>query len=102
MIREDIAGVYYAQVRNQEQKLIGIAGEPEQLAEGKNSAVKTSAAESGWTQQRQMWRQHLIGLSAEIAAGDARVNPLPNACRHCELKPLCRIDEKKREPEQSV
>ena len=38
LIREDIAGVYYAQVRNQEQKLIGIAGEPEQLAEGKNSA----------------------------------------------------------------
>ncbi len=102
LIREDIAGVYYAQVRNQEQKLVGIAGESEQLAEGKNSQVKTTAAESGWTQQRQMWRRHLIGLSAEIAAGDARVNPLPNACRHCELQPLCRVDEKKRGPEQSV
>ena len=84
------------------QKLVGIAGESEQLAEGKNSPVKTTAAESGWTQQRHMWRRHLIGLSAEIAAGDARVNPLPNVCRHCELQPLCRVDEKKREPEQCV
>ena len=100
LIRDDIAGVYYAQVRSTEEKLIGLAGEAEQLTESRNARVKTTATESGWAQQRSLWRQQLIGLATEIAAGDARVNPLPNACRHCDLKPLCRIDEKRRDPEQ--
>jgi RecB family exonuclease len=102
LIRDDIAGVYYAQVRSTEQKLIGLAGEAEQLTESPNARVKTTPTESGWVQQQALWRQQLIGLATEIAAGDARVNPLPNACRHCDLKPLCRVDEKRRDPEQSA
>lgn len=99
LIRDDIAGVYYGQVQSAEQKLIGLAGGVEQLTEGRNAQVKTTATEPGWAQQRRLWRQHLTGLASEIAAGDARVNPLPNACRHCNLKPLCRINEKRRDPE---
>jgi hypothetical protein len=102
LIRDDIAGVYYAQVRSSEEKLIGLAGEAEQLTQSSSAHVKTTATESGWAQQRTQWRQQLIGLASEIAAGDARVNPQPNACRHCDLKPLCRIDEKRRDPEQSA
>ena len=102
LIRDDIAGVYYAQVRSTEQKLIGLAGEAEQLTETPKARVKTTPTASGWVQQQALWRQQLIGLATEIAAGDARVNPLPNACRHCDLKPLCRVDEKRRDPEQSA
>ena len=100
MIRDDVAGVYYAQVRSAEQKLIGIAGEAEQLTQNKSAHVKTTPTQSGWVQQRALWREQLNGLATEIAAGDARVNPLPNACRHCDLKPLCRVDEKRRDAEQ--
>ena len=102
LIRDDVAGVYYAQVRSAEQKLIGIAGEAEQLTQNKSAHVKTTPTQSGWVQQRALWREQLNGLATEIAAGDARVNPLPNACRHCDLKPLCRVDEKRRDAEQSA
>ena len=102
LIRDDVAGVYYAQVRSAEQKLIGIAGEAEQLTQNKSAHVKTTPTQSGWVQQRALWREQLNGLATEIAAGDARVNPLPNACRHCDLKPLCRVDEKRRDVEQSA
>ncbi|HYM36554.1 MAG TPA: hypothetical protein VET48_14240 [Steroidobacteraceae bacterium] len=32
-------------------------------------------------------------MANEFVAGDARVDPLPNVCRLCHLRALCRVDE---------
>ena len=39
------------------------------------------------------WARVLGDLAEAFAAGDAAVDPKPNACRYCDLAALCRIDE---------
>ena len=39
-----------------------------------------------------LWQQRLSALAGEFMAGQARVEPLMGACRHCHLPMLCRID----------
>ena len=39
------------------------------------------------------WRGVIERLAQEFAAGEARVDPLPNACRRCRLSALCRVHD---------
>jgi len=34
----------------------------------------------------------LHGLSEQFGTGDARIDPHDDACRLCDIRPLCRID----------
>jgi hypothetical protein len=43
------------------------------------------------------WRLALEALAHEFAAGLARVSPQGDACRYCEVGPLCRIDASRRD-----
>jgi probable DNA repair protein len=95
IIREDIAGVYYAQLRDEDCKILGLGNNEEQLVEGKNRSIKTSVTVVDWQQQRSQWAEQLGALAKSIEAGDAAVNPQTNACRYCHLKSLCRVDEKR-------
>lgn len=95
LIRDDIAGVYYAQVRHEDSKLVGLAHQGEQLTDGKKPSIKTTVTDLGWTAQRALWREQLLAAVEEIGAGDARVNPKPGACRYCHLQALCRVEEKR-------
>jgi len=65
------------------------------LVEAPNRRIKTTVTDLGWEQQRNQWAEQLATLSESIEAGDAAVNPQPNACRYCHLKSLCRVDEKR-------
>jgi probable DNA repair protein len=94
IIRKDIAGVYYAQIRDGDCKVVGLSDDELQLVETKNRSIKTAVTTVGWQQQRLQWTQQLQSLAACIEAGDAAVNPQPNTCRYCHLKPLCRVGEK--------
>lgn len=38
------------------------------------------------------WAEVLGRLAGAFADGDARVDPLPAACRYCDVRPLCRVD----------
>ena len=44
--------------------------------------------------QVERWRQVLVGLAEEFAAGDARVRPksYPKTCEYCGQRLLCRLD----------
>jgi probable DNA repair protein len=95
IIREDVAGVYYAQLREDDCKVIGLGKDDGQLVEGKNRSIKTTVTDVDWEQQRARWAEQLETLAKSIEAGDAAVNPQTNACRYCHLKSLCRIDEKR-------
>lgn len=45
-----------------------------------------------WPAQLAAWRADVRGLVERHLGGDARVLPLKNACDHCPLPALCRID----------
>jgi probable DNA repair protein len=53
-----------------------------------------AAAELGvsWPQLRARWQQQLQQLGAGFVAGEASVDPQRDACGHCHLQLLCRID----------
>ena len=95
IIREDVAGVYYAQLREEDCKVVGLGNDELQLVEAKNRSIKTTVTDIDWQQQRSQWAEQLGALANNIEAGDAAVNPQTNACRYCHLKPLCRVDEKR-------
>jgi exodeoxyribonuclease-5 len=44
-----------------------------------------------WNALRNCWQQQMSGLLAAFAAGDARLDPLADACARCHLSGLCRI-----------
>lgn len=47
-----------------------------------------------WEGLLQHWRRVIERLAGEFVAGRAAVDPLPNACRHCHLRSLCRVAER--------
>ncbi|MBV9620138.1 MAG: PD-(D/E)XK nuclease family protein [Gammaproteobacteria bacterium] len=49
--------------------------------------------EQAWLAQQARWRAYLAELIAAYLAGDARLDPLPGACRHCHVIDLCRVRE---------
>ena len=64
-------------------------GEGEALAEG------VSPPKEGWDQWFDGLERKLLVLAEEIAAGEARVDPINGQiCQHCEQRLLCRIDDK--------
>lgn len=97
LINNDITGVYYAQVKRDAQKLVGVGSASTQLVSAKHRQIKTTEPDSGWENQRSIWQSQLENLAAQIGSGDARVDPQPTACRYCHLKPLCRVDEKRQQ-----
>jgi ATP-dependent helicase/nuclease subunit B len=46
-----------------------------------------------WTGVLEFWRSVIGRLADQFLAGDARVDPLPTACRYCHLSTFCRIHE---------
>jgi ATP-dependent helicase/nuclease subunit B len=46
-----------------------------------------------WAELTTQWQTKLTALSDDFYEGHAEVDPLITACDHCELKPLCRVEE---------
>ena len=46
--------------------------------------------DASWDSQLQRWRSIVVALARRFAAGEARVEPRAEACRHCALPILCR------------
>ncbi|HTE40560.1 MAG TPA: PD-(D/E)XK nuclease family protein, partial [Steroidobacteraceae bacterium] len=64
------------------------------LPEVKPLSGKQLTAEFGdWQGLLKHWDSVVTRLANEYAGGEARVDPLPNACRHCHLSTFCRIHE---------
>jgi hypothetical protein len=47
-----------------------------------------------WEALTHQWRFSLTRLAERFVAGEARVDPLPQACQYCHLSTLCRIHER--------
>lgn len=49
-----------------------------------------------WTEQLAAWKAELEAIAGRYIQGDARVDPASvNTCKHCDLKSLCRIGERR-------
>ena len=59
--------------------------------QGSNSLVKQKLTED----KLKNWKEEIEGLVLAFLDGSAEVDPIdPNkTCKHCDLKPLCRIAE---------
>ncbi|MBI2318147.1 MAG: PD-(D/E)XK nuclease family protein, partial [Betaproteobacteria bacterium] len=96
---EAIDAVAFARVKAGEIGFRGI-GREEGLIPGVSTIDKqrVSAAKQygSWEELIAGWRKEAEALGAGFAAGDARVDPKrgEETCRTCELKPLCRINER--------
>jgi len=98
----EAAGVLFAKVRVGDHGFAGVAAEAG-LAPGaerwppekpRGDAVKGALfAAPDWSSLKRYWRENLGRLAAEFTAGVATVTPERDACRHCHLQALCRIDE---------
>jgi ATP-dependent helicase/nuclease subunit B len=97
---EELGAVAYACVKAGDMAFKGIARE-----EGLIPGVKTVAGQqriqaardyASWEELLAGWRYELEALGKEFTSGEARVDPKhgDETCRYCELKPLCRVNER--------
>jgi probable DNA repair protein len=85
---EPIRALAYAQVRAGDVALTGIAESPDLW-----SGLDVPGTAADWQAKRDVLRDKVAMLAAEIRAGVASVTPRDRSltCRYCGLQPLCRI-----------
>ena len=86
-VKEEVDGVYLAQVRAREIKALGMATRDHFPASSKAKPI------GDWFEEREKAREKLEGIAKEFVAGCARVDPQPEACTYCPAKPICRVAE---------
>ena len=97
-----VAGVMFARVKVGDHGFAGLAAS-EGLAPGLETWPPSKAGGKAvdgalidapdWDALQAYWRTNLTKLAAEFSAGHAVVDPERDACKHCHLPMLCRIDE---------
>jgi ATP-dependent helicase/nuclease subunit B len=88
---ERLRGVAFGLVRAGEGRELKGYTAREGVLPGRLTKLKEAAT---FETQVERWRQVLVALAVEFAAGDARVQPksYPKTCEHCGQRLLCRLD----------
>lgn len=87
--------IAFAQVRAHDMKLVALAADDGLLPGARTLPDgRLKRAEQSWGEQVEAWRVELERLARTFAAGEATVDPKPNACDYCDQKPFCRIHER--------
>ena len=89
--RARLAAVTFALLNAKESGFSGVAER-----DGILPGVRQAKGE--WQGLLDDWQRAVDGLIGGYARGDARVDPLPQACKNCHLAGLCRIHESRRSP----
>ncbi|MEN8174178.1 MAG: PD-(D/E)XK nuclease family protein [Pseudomonadota bacterium] len=97
-----VAAVSFATLRADECRFVGTAAGNELLpgvkALGKD---RSRAVDTDWPGLFERWRHQLEQLAAEVASGNAAVQPmLKDACTWCDLGDLCRISDEGESPDE--
>ncbi|MBF0155860.1 MAG: PD-(D/E)XK nuclease family protein [Magnetococcales bacterium] len=95
---EQVAALAYAELRPGSLRHLGISARGDLLPNVQGPGVwqseVLSPGESGgrspWEELGQRWQASIEGLVRGFLQGEASVQPLPRACDHCDLVPLCR------------
>jgi probable DNA repair protein len=89
-----VAAVCFARLKRGEEGFEGVADEagwaPGVVALGQGSGGQKGFADMAALKSH--WARVLGNLAANFADGQAQVDPKPQACRHCDVRALCRVD----------
>ncbi len=85
-----VAGLATVHLTAREICFSGVTAASGMLPRVKGWATQPGGADS-WQGQQARWSQTVAGLIAAFLRGEATVDPLPGACRHCHLADVCRI-----------
>ena len=96
---EDVSAVAFARLKAGEMAFRGVSRDEGSIPGVATFDMQRSGAAhdyGSWADLLAGWRRELEMLGQEFAAGEARVDPKrgEQTCRHCDLKPLCRINER--------
>ncbi len=86
LVDGNIRGVYFAEVREEGVRLLGVSETGKQL----QSPTKIFQ-EQDWPALVEHWRSDLLELAEEVSTGKAEVSPSPQVCRFCHLASFCRM-----------
>ena len=92
---ERVGAVLFAKVGSDEAKVDGFAEQALNVGQPVERLDDLADQERPWEALRTRWRSQLEGLLQEHRTGRAAVAPYPSpreACRHCHLPALCRIN----------
>ncbi len=92
-----VVALAFAQIRPGDNGFKGVAEIAELLPKIGAWDESPAAAEHGsWQELKQRWRETLLALATDFAAGAAAVDPKrpPETCTWCQQQPFCRIHEK--------
>jgi probable DNA repair protein len=94
-----LRGVAFGLVRAGEGRGLKGYAVGEGVLRGKPAKLKEAAT---FEAQVERWREVLVALAEEFAAGDARVRPkqYPRTCEYCKQRTLCRLDVSSLEVEE--
>jgi ATP-dependent helicase/nuclease subunit B len=84
---EAVAAVLTLHVRPRSVRARGIADRPDRIRKLPGPPPGTA-----WPSLLARWHGQLQDLAREFLGGHAAVDPQPDACKHCHLHTLCRID----------
>jgi RecB family exonuclease len=95
LLGSKIEGVYFASLRRGECGASGY-GSKAHFGDSKETVGRS------WSEQLRIWSLIVTKLAQEFETGRAPVDPLPGACDFCGIKPICRIEESRREKPQEA
>ncbi len=97
-VEDRVDGLFFAQMKPRDLKAIGWSRE---LIFPPPSPRARSSMRKDWDDYLDQSRTAVRSLAADFMEGRAIVDPAPGACTYCNLKPLCRIQEREASAEDS-
>jgi ATP-dependent helicase/nuclease subunit B len=82
----DVDGLYFAKLRPREEAAIGYGRQA-------HFGNECEVPDREWGAQLQEWSRTVHKLARDFETGYAPVDPRKDACTYCEMKPICRIAE---------
>lgn len=95
-VPQPVGAIAFAQLRPGETKIVAVAAQEGLLTDARVVATdEVLIAQPGWSGLLEDWRVLLHRLARQFIAGDAAVAPKAGStCTHCDLRLLCRRDER--------
>ncbi len=90
----EVDGVFFGQLKPRDPRLVGYSRQ----AHTQDRKSKVLKDWYGFLEER---ASKVEELAREFASGEAAVDPVHGACEYCQMKPLCRLNERMRQDEDS-
>jgi len=91
-VGEEVRALATVNVAARAVRFAGIATHADLLPKLKAAEAQSNTPDiEAWKAARELWRERIETLAREFLAGNAAVDPAPQACEHCKIASLCRI-----------